>query len=69
MGKLIPGHFGELEAEAHRLSRDCFAPVLEGLLRWHPREVEGFPRCECGRESEYKGQQKGSQETFVGRIT
>jgi len=60
---------GELEAEARRLSRDCFAPVLEGLLQWRSQEVAGFPRCECGQESEYKGQQKRSQETWVGRIT
>ena len=60
---------GELEAEARRLSRDCFAPVLEGLLRWRSQEMEGFPRCECGQESRYKGQQQRSQETFAGRIT
>jgi hypothetical protein len=60
---------GELEAEARRLSRDCFAPVLAGLLQWRSQEVAGFPRCECGQEAAYKGQQQRSQETWVGRIT
>ena len=60
---------GELEVEARRLSRDCFAPVLEGLLRWRCQELAGFLRCGCGQESRYKGQQQRSQETFVGRIT
>ena len=40
---------GELEAEARWLSRDCFAPVLEGLLRWRSQEMEGFPRCGSAR--------------------
>ncbi len=31
--------------------------------------MEGFHQCACGQESRYKGQQKRSQETFVGRIT
>ena len=39
---------GELEAEARRLSRDCFAPVLEALLQWRSQEVEAYPSCECG---------------------
>ena len=59
----------ELEAEARRLSRDCFAPVLEGLLRWRSQELGGFPRCGCGREARYKGRQRRSQETLAGRIT
>ena len=59
----------ELEAEARRLSRDCFAPVLEGLLRWRSQELGGFPRCGCGREARYKGRQQRSQETLAGRIT
>ena len=59
----------ELEAEARRLSRDCFAPVLEGLLKFRSQEIEERPRCECGREARYKGEQKRSQETFAGRIT
>jgi len=59
---------GELEAEARRLSRDCFAPVLEELVQWRAQET-GFPKCRCGQELGYKGQQKRSQETFVGRIT
>ncbi len=34
---------GESEEEARRLSRDCFAPLLEGLPLWRSRELEGFP--------------------------
>lgn len=60
---------GELEAEARRLSRDCFAPVLEGLLQGRAQEQEGFPQCKCGQELWRKGPQQRSQETFVGRIT
>ena len=48
--------WGELEAEARRLSWDCFAPVLEGLLWRRRQELEEFPRCQCGRECRYKGQ-------------
>ena len=59
----------ELEAEARRLSRDCFAPVLEGLLRRRSQELGGFPRCGCGQEARYKGRQQRSQETLAGRIT
>ncbi len=59
----------ELEAEARRLSRDCFAPVLEGLLRWRSQELGGFPRCGCGQEARYKGRQQRSRETLAGRIT
>lgn len=60
---------GELEAEARELSRDCFAPVLEELLQWRAHEAAIFPRCGCGQELGYKGQQRRSQETYVGRIT
>lgn len=60
---------GELEAEARQLSRDCFAPVLEALLEGRSQEVEASPWCECGQVPEYKGQQRRSQETWVGRIT
>lgn len=60
---------GELEAEARRLSWDCFASVLEGLLGWRCQEAEGLAGCECGREMRYKGQQERSQETWAGRIT
>ena len=60
---------GELEAEARRRSRDCFAPVLEALLEWRSQEVERFPRCQCGQECQYQGRQQRSQETLVGRIT
>ena len=59
----------ELEAEARRLSRDCFAPVPEGLLRWRSQELGGFPRCGCGQEARYKGRQQRSRETLAGRIT
>ena len=59
----------ELEGEARRLSRDCFVPVLAGLLRWRSQELEGQSRCECGRELRYKGRQSRSQETLAGRIT
>ena len=59
----------ELEAEARRLSWDCFAPVLEGVLRWRSQELAGFPQCGCGRELRYKGQQQRSPETLVGRIS
>ena len=60
---------GELEAEARRLSWDCFAPVLEGMLRWRSQEMAGFPQWGCGREARHKGQQQRSQETLVGRIS
>lgn len=50
------------------MSRACFAPVLEGLLRWRSQEMAGLPRCGCGQEPGYKGEQQRSQETFVGRI-
>jgi hypothetical protein len=60
---------GELEAEARRRSRDCFAPVLEALLEWRSQEVERFPGCQCGQECQYQGRQQRSQETLVGRIT
>jgi hypothetical protein len=60
---------GELEAEARQMSRDCFAPVLEELLQWRAQEAAIFPRCGCGQELGYKGQQRRSQETYVGRIT
>ena len=50
----------ELEGEARRLSRDCFAPVLEGLLRWRSEEPAGLPWCGCGQEFRYKGQQQRS---------
>ena len=60
---------GELEAEARRLSRDCFAPVLEGLLGWRSQELKGILRCGCGQESRCKGEQKRSQETYAGKIT
>jgi len=32
-----PATMGELEAEAPRLGRDCFAPVLEGCCSGVPR--------------------------------
>ena len=60
--------WAELEGEARQLSWDCFAPVLEGLLGWRRQELEEFPRCQCGRECRYKGQQPRRQETYVGRI-
>ena len=60
---------GELEAQARRLSWDCFAPVLEAVLQWRGQEVEGSPRCQCGQAPGYKGRQRRSQETYVGRIT
>lgn len=60
---------GELEAEARRLSRDCFAPVLEALLQGRSKEVQVYPGCGCGEVPLYKGQQQRSQETLVGRIT
>jgi len=60
---------GELEAEARRLSRDCFAPVLEALLQGRSKEVKVYPGCGCGEVPSYKGQQQRSQETLVGRIT
>lgn len=60
---------GELETEARQLNRDCFAPVLEELLKWRTQEAAIFPRCGCGQELGYKGQQRRSQETYVGRIT
>ena len=59
----------ELESAARRLSWDCFAVVVEGLLGWRSQELEGGSRCECGRELRYKGQQQRRQETLVGRIT
>ena len=62
-------NLGELERETRRLSRDCFALVLEGLLEWRGQEMERLSRCECGRELRYKGRQPRSQETLAGRIT
>ena len=59
----------ELEAEAWQLSRDCFTPVLEGLVGWRSQELTALPQCECGWELRYKGQQRRSQETLAGRIT
>jgi hypothetical protein len=56
---------GELEAEARQLSRDCFGSVLEGVLGWRAQEAVGFPRCRCGQEARYKGQQPRSQETYA----
>ena len=49
---------GELAAEARQLSRDCFAAVLAGLLRWRFQEMAAFPRRQCGGEVRYKGQQQ-----------
>lgn len=60
---------GELEREAHRLSRDCFAPVLEALVEGRNEEWSGAAPCRCGGLAGYKGEQERSQETFVGRIT
>lgn len=60
--------FGDLETEARRLSRDCFAPALQQVI-WAQRErIEGDWRCECGGLAEYKGDQARKQETYVGRI-
>ena len=61
--------FAEPEAQVRQRSRDCFAPLLEGLPEWRSQELEGFPRCQCGAEVRHKGQQQRSQETSLGRIT
>ena len=58
----------ELELGARRLCWDCFAVVLESLLRWRSQKLEGFPRCECGRELRHKGRQWRGQKTCMGWI-
>jgi hypothetical protein len=52
---------GELGVEARRLSRDCFAPVLEGLLRWRSQEVEGSPGMSVVGNLSTKGSRRGAR--------
>jgi len=60
--------FGDLEAEARRLSRDCFALVLQEAIEVRREPVESEWRCDCGGSAEYKGDQARNIETYVGRI-
>lgn len=60
--------FAELEAEARRLSRDCFAPALAGVVEGRQAVAEARVGCSCGELAAYKGDQPRSQETYVGRI-
>ncbi len=57
-----------LEAEARRLSRDCFAPALEHSIDEQRERVENEWRCECGKAAAYKGDQSRSVESYVGKI-
>ena len=58
----------ELEAQALRLGRDCFAEVLQAVVEGRREGEEGERCCRCGAELRYKGEQVRRQETLVGRI-
>ena len=58
----------ELEKEAWRLSRDCFAAVVEGVMASRREVEEGKRQCACGGELRYKGEQRRQQETLVGLV-
>jgi len=58
----------ELEREAWRLSRDCFAAVGEGVMASRREVEEGKRQCACGGELRYKGEQGRQQETLVGLV-
>ena len=60
--------FGDLEAEAARLSRDCFASALQYSIEAQRERIEREWRCECGESPVYKGDQSRGQESYVGRI-
>ena len=60
--------FAELEAEARRLSRDCFAPALQASVEERCERQEPTRCCPCGGMVSYKGEQRRTQETYVGRI-
>lgn len=58
----------DLEREAHRLSRDCFALALEAVVQERRLGAEETSHCPCGQVPQYKGEQWRSQETYVGHI-
>lgn len=57
-----------LESEARRLSRDCFASALQHSIDARRERIENEWRCECGKSAAYKGDQSRSVESFVGKI-
>jgi hypothetical protein len=58
----------DLEEKARELSRGIMASALEAAIEERRQEAEKCPRCGCGREMVYKGDQVRHQETYVGRI-
>lgn len=58
----------ELEEEVERLSRGCFASVLEAAVRVKGETVVAPQRCSCGGKLQYKGEQYRRLETSVGGI-
>ncbi len=66
--------FSQLEEQARRLSRECFASALQAAAQLHRTRIEeewllGRAVCECGGTPQYKGTQKRTLYTWVGAVT
>ena len=66
--------FSQLEEQARQLHAECFASALQTAAQLHRTRIEeewlvGQARCECGQAPQYKGKQRRTVQTWVGKVT
>ena len=66
--------FSQLEEQARQLHAECFASALQAAAGLHCAQIEekwllGQARCECGQAPQYKGRQRRTVQSWVGKVT
>ena len=63
-----------IEEQARQLHRECFSSAVQVAAGLHRTQIEekwllGHVQCECGQTPQYKGKQRRTVQTWVGKVT